>query len=39
VGAGTPVTMDVPEDALCVARAKQRNIDGWAARRGLYNKK
>ena len=39
VGAGTTVTMDVPEDALCVARAKQRNIDGWAARRGLYNKK
>lgn len=39
VGAGTTVTMDVPEDALCVARAKQKNIEGWAARRGLYNKK
>lgn len=30
VGAGSTVTRDVPEDALCVARARERVIDGWA---------
>ena len=39
IAAGSTVTADVPEDALCVARTKQRNIEGWAARRGLYRKK
>ena len=39
IAAGSTVTKDVPEDALCVARAKQKNIEGWAAKRGLYNKK
>ena len=39
IAAGSTVTTDVPEDALCVARSRQRNIEGWAARRGLYNKK
>lgn len=29
VGAGSTVTRDVPDSALGVARAKQRNIDGW----------
>ncbi|MFT4769573.1 MAG: bifunctional UDP-N-acetylglucosamine pyrophosphorylase/glucosamine-1-phosphate N-acetyltransferase [Glaciecola sp.] len=29
VAAGSTVTRDVPDSALGVARAKQRNIDGW----------
>ncbi|MFK8043435.1 bifunctional UDP-N-acetylglucosamine diphosphorylase/glucosamine-1-phosphate N-acetyltransferase GlmU [Congregibacter sp.] len=29
VAAGSTVTRDVPESALGVSRAKQRNIDGW----------
>ena len=39
VAAGSTITQDIPEDALGVARAKQKNIEGWATRRGLYNKK
>lgn len=39
VAAGSTVTLNVPQDALCVARAKQKNIEGWASKRGLYNKK
>ncbi|MDY2959975.1 MAG: DapH/DapD/GlmU-related protein [Hornefia sp.] len=39
IAAGSTVTRNVPEDALCVARSKQRNIEGWATKRGLYNKK
>ena len=38
IAAGSTVTADVPEDALCVARARQRTIEGWAARRVLYRK-
>ena len=30
--AGSTVTRDVPEDALAVARARQENKDGWAAK-------
>ena len=33
VAAGSTVTKDVPEDALAVGRAKQRNIEGWVARK------
>lgn len=33
VAAGTVVTKPVPSGALCVARADQRNIEGWAAKR------
>ena len=33
VGAGSTITKDVPADALAVARARQRNIEGWAARK------
>ncbi len=29
VGAGSTITSDVQDDALTVARSKQRNIDGW----------
>ncbi len=33
IAAGSTVTHDVEEDALCVARSRQRNIEGWAKRR------
>jgi bifunctional UDP-N-acetylglucosamine pyrophosphorylase/glucosamine-1-phosphate N-acetyltransferase len=31
VGAGSTITRDVPEDALCVARARERLIEDWAS--------
>lgn len=33
VAAGSTITKDVPEGALAVARDRQRNIEGWVARR------
>lgn len=39
IAAGSTITEDVPEDALAVGRARQRNIQGWAVKKGLYNKK
>jgi bifunctional UDP-N-acetylglucosamine pyrophosphorylase / glucosamine-1-phosphate N-acetyltransferase len=33
IGAGSFIDHDVPEDALAVGRARQRNIEGWTARR------
>ncbi|HUU00611.1 MAG TPA: bifunctional UDP-N-acetylglucosamine diphosphorylase/glucosamine-1-phosphate N-acetyltransferase GlmU [Myxococcota bacterium] len=33
VGAGTTVTIDVPDDALAVSRVRQKNIKGYAKRR------
>jgi N-acetylglucosamine-1-phosphate uridyltransferase (contains nucleotidyltransferase and I-patch acetyltransferase domains) len=39
VAAGTTVTRDVPKGALCVGRAKDKNIEGWVERRGLLKKK
>ncbi len=33
IGAGSCITKDVPADALAVSRAKQANIEGWAASR------
>jgi len=33
VAAGSTITMGVPPDALAVARARQRNVEGWVARR------
>ena len=39
IAAGSTVTEDVPGDALCIARARQKNIEGWASKRGLYRKK
>lgn len=38
IAAGTTVTVDIPDGALSVARAKQRNIEGWVERRGLLKK-
>ncbi|HWQ78055.1 MAG TPA: hypothetical protein VN381_04525 [Anaerovoracaceae bacterium] len=39
IAAGTTVTHDVPKEALCVGRTKEKNIEGWVVRRGLLNKK
>lgn len=39
IAAGTTVTKDVPAGALCVAREKQRHIEGWVGKRGLLDKK
>ncbi len=33
VAAGSTITKDVPEDALAVARGRQKNLEGWVARR------
>ena len=33
IGAGSCITKDVPPDALAIGRAKQANIEGWAATR------
>jgi bifunctional UDP-N-acetylglucosamine pyrophosphorylase / glucosamine-1-phosphate N-acetyltransferase len=33
VAAGSSITEDVPEDALAIARGKQVNKEGWAARK------
>jgi len=33
LAAGSTISKDVPEDALGVARARQRNIEGWVARK------
>ena len=39
IAAGSTITDDVEEDALAIARSRQRNIEGWASRKGLYRKK
>lgn len=39
VAAGSTLTQDVPPGALAVARARQENLPGWVARRGLLDKK
>lgn len=33
VGAGSSITRDVPPDALGIARGRQENVEGWAARK------
>lgn len=38
IAAGATITKDVPADALAVARARQENKDGWAARRRSMHK-
>ncbi|MGE5815031.1 MAG: bifunctional UDP-N-acetylglucosamine diphosphorylase/glucosamine-1-phosphate N-acetyltransferase GlmU, partial [Acidobacteriota bacterium] len=39
VGAGSSITDDVPEGALAIARGKQVNKEGWAARKKEQSKK
>ncbi|MBV6341246.1 bifunctional UDP-N-acetylglucosamine diphosphorylase/glucosamine-1-phosphate N-acetyltransferase GlmU [Candidatus Magnetobacterium casense] len=39
VGAGSTITIDVPDDALAVARGRQKNIHQWAAKRNLAQQK
>ncbi len=38
VAAGSTVTKKVPAGSLCVARAKEKIIEGWVDRRGLLKK-
>ncbi|MBX7350913.1 bifunctional UDP-N-acetylglucosamine diphosphorylase/glucosamine-1-phosphate N-acetyltransferase GlmU [Clostridium chauvoei] len=38
IAAGSTITNEVKEGDLAISRAKQRNIEGWVARRGLTNK-
>ncbi|WP_123055073.1 bifunctional UDP-N-acetylglucosamine diphosphorylase/glucosamine-1-phosphate N-acetyltransferase GlmU [Clostridium sp. JN-1] len=35
IAAGSTITKEVPEGALAIARAKQRNIEGWVEKKGL----
>ncbi len=37
-GAGSVITHDVPDEALAVGRARQRNIPDWSRRRGKKNR-
>lgn len=37
IAAGSTVTEEVPVDALAVARSRQKNLEGWAARRRRLN--
>lgn len=39
IAAGSTITCDVKSGELAVARAKQRNIEGWVDKRGLIKKK
>lgn len=39
IAAGATITRDVPPEALAVARAKQENKEGWAARRRSMHQK
>ena len=39
VAAGTTITKDVPDGALCIGRAKDSCIKGWVEKRGLLKKK
>ncbi|MCZ6463078.1 MAG: bifunctional UDP-N-acetylglucosamine diphosphorylase/glucosamine-1-phosphate N-acetyltransferase GlmU [Proteobacteria bacterium] len=39
VAAGSTVTGDIPEGALAVGRARQRNIEGWVSRRSRKKNK
>ena len=39
IAAGTTVTTDVPAGSLSVARAKQRNLEGWVKKRGLLKER
>ena len=38
IAAGSTVTKDVPSDALCVARSKEKILEGWVSKSGLLKK-
>jgi len=38
IAAGSTVTKNIPKDALCVARCKERIIDGWTSKRKILKK-
>lgn len=38
IAAGSTITQEVSSGSLAVARAKQRNIEGWVEKKGLLNK-
>lgn len=38
IAAGSTITNEVKDGDLAIARAKQRNIEGWVNKRGLTNK-
>ena len=38
IAAGSTVTKDVPAGALCVARRKERVIEGWVSKKGILKK-
>ncbi|MGL5378796.1 bifunctional UDP-N-acetylglucosamine diphosphorylase/glucosamine-1-phosphate N-acetyltransferase GlmU [Clostridium sp.] len=38
IAAGSTITNEVKDGDLAIARAKQRNIQGWVSKRGLINK-
>lgn len=35
IAAGSTITKEVPEGALAIARARQKNIEGWVEKKGL----
>jgi bifunctional UDP-N-acetylglucosamine pyrophosphorylase/glucosamine-1-phosphate N-acetyltransferase len=39
VAAGSSITQDVPEGALGIGRARQSNVEGWAARKAPVRRK
>lgn len=39
VAAGSTVTEDVPAGALCIARERQKNVEGWTEKKGLLHAK
>jgi len=39
VGAGSTITEDVPENALAIARQRQRNVLDWVLRKNKKKKK
>jgi len=39
IGAGTPVTKDVPPHALAISRVRQENKEGWAKKHGPLAKR
>ena len=39
IAAGSTITMDVPADALAIARTEQKNIAGWAERNRMKRQK